>query len=301
MRIYIAAAALYQDRKRLKFISDAVREAILRIDPAAAQIIGAVYPTDLKSDSNTESGIAEADMVVADITNAGAPSSAVMYEIGFARSAGKPVLLLADSRTDVPYDIADSRVLVYDAERSPSLLAESLEGWIRETRDDPSWPTHAGAAGPPSAFISYAHADAEYLTRLRVHLRPLEKAGRLDVWVDTRIRVGDLWKGEIDRALTRATVAVLLISADFLASDFIVDNELPPILENAQHRGTRIVPVIVKPCRFARDPNLSRFQAMNDPSLPLAALPQVEQEGLYDKVAEAVEHAVAPTLRPHFR
>ena len=67
-------------------------------------------------------------------------------------------------------------------------------------------------------FISYSHADKEWLDRLRRHLKPLVREGDLDCWDDTHIRPGDDWKQEIENALDTAQVAVLLISADFFAS-----------------------------------------------------------------------------------
>src|SRR3954470_17624379 len=81
---------------------------------------------------------------------------------------------------------------------------------------------------PPrtKVFISYSHADRTWLERLKWHLKPLVREGRLDCWDDTRIRPGDDWKREIRTALEKAQVAVLLISARFFASDFIDKNEL---------------------------------------------------------------------------
>jgi TIR domain len=55
----------------------------------------------------------------------------------------------------------------------------------------------------------------------------LEKKGLIDPWVDTRISAGEKWKEEIRKALAQARAGVLLISADFVASNFIIDNELP--------------------------------------------------------------------------
>ena len=140
-----------------------------------------------------------------------------------------------------------------------------------------------------SIFISYSHEDKDHLKRLHVHLRPLEKEGLVDIWDDTKIKAGEKWEEEINKALADAAIAVLIISADFLASEFIVDNELPPILEKAELDGTRIVPIVLKPCRFSRDKNLSRFQALNTPEEPLLSKSDIEQEKIWDSLSHIIE------------
>ncbi len=70
-------------------------------------------------------------------------------------------------------------------------------------------------------FISYSHRDKEWLDRLQVHLKPLERAGIIDRWDDPRIKAGERWKVKIREALATAKVVVVLLSGDFLASDFI--------------------------------------------------------------------------------
>ena len=138
-------------------------------------------------------------------------------------------------------------------------------------------------------FISYSHRDKEYLDRLLVHLRPLQRADRIDAWVDTKIAAGDRWKDAITDALEEARGAVLLVSADFLASDFIVDNELPPLLRSAEENGTTILPVIVKPCRFLRDENLNKYQAVNPPEEPISGMDTHGRELVYDSVSQRIE------------
>jgi len=138
-------------------------------------------------------------------------------------------------------------------------------------------------------FISYNHKDQPFLERLMVHLKPLEKQGLIDTWVDTKLLAGDKWKAEIETALKNAKVGILLISADFLASDFIIDNELPPMLQSAEEKGTLIIPVILKPCRYLRDKNLREFQAINSPEEPLSFLNENERELIYDTIALRIE------------
>lgn len=99
---------------------------------------------------------------------------------------------------------------------------------------------------------------------------------------------GDKWRKEIAENIGNAAVAVLLVSADFLASEFIANHEIPPLLIKAEAAGTRIIPVIVKPCGFARDDSLQSFQCINDPKLPLLGLSEIEQEHLYDQIAAEI-------------
>ncbi len=138
-------------------------------------------------------------------------------------------------------------------------------------------------------FISYSHKDTEWLERLQVHLKPLEREGLIDRWDDTRIKPGKKWREEIEKALASTKIAVLLISADFLASDFITNNELPPLLKAAEAEGTAILSVILSPCRFTRTPELAQFQTVNRPDKPLTGLSKNEQETVFDQVAQAIE------------
>jgi hypothetical protein len=159
---------------------------------------------------------------------------------------------------------------------------------------------HAIAVGRPATaksdsrkgvFISYSHADVEWLKRLQKHLKPLQREG-VEVWDDTRLKAGEPWRKEIREALAGTKVAILLISADFLASDFIVTDELPPLLKAAEEEGATILPVIISPSRFARTESLSRFQAVNDPEKPLVQMRRGNQEKVLDDVARAVEDAL---------
>ena len=138
-------------------------------------------------------------------------------------------------------------------------------------------------------FISYSHEDKDHLKRLHIHLKPLVKKRLVDIWDDTKIKTGQKWQEQIEKALSKAAIAILIISADFLASDFIVENELPPILKKAELEGTRVVPIILKPCRFSREIHLSQFLALNPPDKPLLSMTDIEQEEMWDRLSQIIE------------
>ncbi len=86
----------------------------------------------------------------------------------------------------------------------------------------------------PTVFISYSHKDEEWKDRLATQLGVLQREGLLDLWDDSRIEAGTDWKPQIDQALYAASVAVLIVSANFLTSQFILDEEVPRLLERRQ-------------------------------------------------------------------
>ncbi|MDD5680381.1 MAG: toll/interleukin-1 receptor domain-containing protein [Candidatus Omnitrophica bacterium] len=141
---------------------------------------------------------------------------------------------------------------------------------------------------PVSVFVSYARADKRWLDRLKIHLTPLHKQYEIDIWEDTRVKSGSKWRKEIQDAVNRANIAVLIVSADFLASDFIRTNELPPLLKAAEEEGALILPIVASPSLFLWDTHLSQFQAVNDPSEPLISARDGEREAVFLKVAEAI-------------
>jgi hypothetical protein len=134
-------------------------------------------------------------------------------------------------------------------------------------------------------FISYSHQDAKWLKMLIVHLAHLERIGLVDRWDDTRIKPGQRWKDEIMNAVHAAKVAILLISAYFMASEFIMNDELPPLLTASKKEGLAILPVIISPCRLER---LSQFQAVNPPSKTLVEMERGARDRVWIKVVERI-------------
>jgi tetratricopeptide (TPR) repeat protein len=121
-------------------------------------------------------------------------------------------------------------------------------------------------------FLSYAHADEAHRKTLATHLSALEDEGLIVVWHDRKITGGREWAGAIDAALRRADIVLLLISADFLASDYCNDVELTEAIRRHDAAQARVVPVILRSCDWEH----SRFARFN--ALPPDGVPVVEAE-----------------------
>ena len=137
-------------------------------------------------------------------------------------------------------------------------------------------------------FVSYSHKDYEWLNRVRTFLRPLERNAELSVWSDTGIRPSSNWHADIQTAITDADAAILLISPDFLASEYVASDELPEILLAASERGLRVFPIFVSAC-FLKGSPLLKFQALNSPSSPLDSLEVSEQNRIFTRLAESID------------
>jgi len=100
----------------------------------------------------------------------------------------------------------------------------------------------------PYIYISYSHKDEIWKDQLVLHLNILKQHGLLDSWNDQHIQTGDNWREEFELATAKANIAILLISANFLTSIFINQEEMPRLLQRHKEDGLLIMPVVVRPC-----------------------------------------------------
>jgi hypothetical protein len=107
---------------------------------------------------------------------------------------------------------------------------------------------------PLRIFIAYAHADAVLRDALENHLATLKRLGHIAAWTDRCILPGDVVVTAIDRALQRANVILLLVSADFLASDYCHGLEVTRALQRWKTGAARVLPVILRPCDWQDSP-----------------------------------------------
>lgn len=122
----------------------------------------------------------------------------------------------------------------------------------------------------PKVFISYSHQDEEWKDRLVRHLSVLEQQSLIDVWEDRSIGGGSEWEPAILDAMESSSIAVLLVSANYLTSDFIMGVEVPSLLERRGNEGLTIVPVVIKPCRWQNVPWLAKLNMRPTDAKPLS-------------------------------
>ena len=129
-----------------------------------------------------------------------------------------------------------------------------------------------------------------FLDRLMIHLKPLEKTYSFTVWSDRKLKAGQKWKERIEAEIVEADVIVMLVSPDFLASDFVMETELPRALNAAQNRGAQIMCILASPCLF-EESELGAYQAVNPPTKTLQDLQETndaEQERVFLALARQI-------------
>ena len=129
----------------------------------------------------------------------------------------------------------------------------------------------------PTLFISHSYEDSRWRDLLVKHLRVLERENLATVWDATEIQAGTEWSSATNDVVRRASLAVLLISPDFLASDYIAEKELPLLLNRQQNEGLAVLPILVRPTTWTHVRRLAEVQFLNDPSRPLSELPETER------------------------
>ncbi len=141
-------------------------------------------------------------------------------------------------------------------------------------------------------FISYSRKDSRYLEELRAHLGAYKEINELDFWDDTRITPGTEWYSTIKRSLDSARVAVLLISTDYLASDFLAKNELAPLLENTSKGEITLLPVILRPIHY-EGTLLADLLTVNDRAEPLSQMSRSKRDKVWAELTQRIRDILA--------
>ena len=142
-------------------------------------------------------------------------------------------------------------------------------------------------------FVSYSQADRAWVERLKRMMAPLLRGGgqELRLWDDSRIEAGMKWREEIETALAAAKVALLLVSDDFLASEFVMGEEVPVLLAAAEAEGVTVLWVSLSPS-FVEETEIHRYQAVLPPHRHLASMSEVEVKEALKAIGLAIRKAL---------
>lgn len=148
---------------------------------------------------------------------------------------------------------------------------------------------NSDATRPLSLFYSYSHRDEPLRKELEAHLSFLRRSSLIAEWHDRMIDAGDEWKPQIDHSIATADIVLLLVSADFIASDYCWGDEMAKALDRHERHEARVIPVILRPCRWTRT-QLGRLQAV--PKDGKAVSDWSNRDAAFDDIAAAIERTV---------
>lgn len=137
-----------------------------------------------------------------------------------------------------------------------------------------------------SVFVCYSRHDIKYLGKIETHFAPLKS--NIELWNDSKINPGDKWEEEILKAMEKADAAIFLLSADFFASHYVQEKELPKLLAAAENKGVKIFPVFISPCLIEEFKSINQYQFVNDPKKAISGLMYHEQEKVWKQLAVSV-------------
>lgn len=138
---------------------------------------------------------------------------------------------------------------------------------------------------PKRIFISYAHLDKEIFQEAKVRLSPLVRSGLVKQWTDEEIPVGSKWKEEIFAALGQAEIGLLLVTPNFLASEFITNHELEALI------GKRVFWIHCRSSNFELTP-LNDIQAAHDAGKPLNTLSEGDRDVAWTEIVKKLTKVV---------
>lgn len=142
---------------------------------------------------------------------------------------------------------------------------------------------------PVEVFYAYSHEDEEFLAKLEAHLSLLKRTSVITGWYDQEITAGTEWKNQTNRHIESASIILLLVSADFLASDYCYDIEMKRAMERHAEGTARVIPVILRDCIW-RDAPFGKLQVLPKNATPIKNW--ADQDEAFRDVVEGIKRAI---------
>ena len=184
----------------------------------------------------------------------------------------------------------------FDLAKPGQTVAHPYERYVLYSDDDKAQAPAERDAPTRQAgrlFISYSSLDDHWRQRLRTHLQPFVTSGIVEIWDDTQIEAGKLWKEAIDKALSEVSVAIFLVSPNLLASQFAIHEEFAPILQRARARKVSLLWLPVSASSYEQT-EFKDIQAAHNPKKPLDQMSEPQQNGALVEVCKIIKSALTP-------
>ena len=117
-------------------------------------------------------------------------------------------------------------------------------------------------------FISYSHEDESYKDKLEKHLSILKRNNIIETWHDRKIIPGEEWDKKIKEELERAQIILLLVSVDFLSSNYCYDIEIKRAVERHEKGEAVLIPIMLRKCDW-NETSFSKIQALPKNAKPV--------------------------------
>jgi hypothetical protein len=222
------------------------------------------------------------------------PDSELIVAIGCPSSLGDKVkTYLTEIREGIKHivrdrapDFKESLKLARFHSNTASLRSEAAEvaGAFRSSV------MSSMSMSPKLVFISYSHNDELHKDNIVKHLSPLVRTQQILIFTDCGIRPGTRWEREISERLSRSSIVLVCISADFIASDYCYEREMSNALQRHERGEVIVIPIFLRPCHY-KDLAIAQIQGVPKNAMPIEKF--ANQDDGYLQVAEAVQGALS--------
>ena len=176
----------------------------------------------------------------------------------------------------------------------PNLIVEPKPSPVTKTEEKNS--SSSVPLRQNKIFISYSHRDEAWKDLLVKHLKVLENQGLVARWDDRQIRAGDDWAQQIEQAAAQARLAILLISDDFLASKFIMQQEVPYFLQRRNQGDLIVFPIIITDCFWDIIDWLKVIQVRPKDGKPLAEFEEAQRDKVIKEIVREIYNLLATPI-----
>jgi internalin A len=203
----------------------------------------------------------------------------------------KDLLIFEKSGEKTIKFVANGKVLSLEV---TSLLAGVESSGIRSKVTD-----YKAMSFSSKVFVSYSHKDEKFRAELDTHLKLLQREGLLSTWNDRKIMPGEEWKGAIDNALEQADLILLLVSPDFISSDYCYDIEMAKALQRHASQEAVVVPILVRETNWRIAPFAKLQATPSDNRWVAGPGARLARDRRWREVSESLESVVKAISRKH--